>query len=493
MANSVSIPAFQPRNRFSLVPLSLVGLGLVLVGCSPRSEVPREVAPTADTVTPASGEVDGGRLAGYTARYRLLAVRETEEREVGWQDDEVTILRTGSGLVVQRVQSVSTARGVLTDSALVRLPDLTPIWHRSYQVERTLLLDFDGPDVSGSDTRSDVEPSSFRRSFALPMFDSGTYDLVIRTLPLAPGYESRVAMYDHDSGGLVVYDVHVLEGRASDHFWTVEVSMPQGQVTLQIDREDLTVLEARFPIGPDAFVRQVLVSPPTPWVGHGGQAGVGELSASTKHIDIRLGDSPRVDGEAEPGEWEDSGALSITIRPDWRVTVRYKHDGESLLFAFVGLTKGSEAVYPEVLIDADNGKTASWGSQNWWIHASYQACEGRGRFNHYGSCAPSQPGWEANTFPLSATGVVEMRIPFETIGFHAGEGALLGLAFNLTDTKEHGHLWPDRALISVPSSWGFARSSDGWMGDAGRVIVDGSADEDILSGDGDEIPPRRST
>lgn len=181
---------------------------------------------------------------------------------------------------------------------------------------------------------------------------------------------------------------------------------------------------------------------------------------------IRRGKPIVVDGAIQPGEWDDADRLHLQVAKDWVVEVRYKHDGTNFVLAFSGLTKAGrdparpDSRFPELLIDPQNGKSAAWQKGQWWLHTSFNDCEGNGEPNVYRRdgkfmCAKEKPGWQANNFPLEIPGIVEMQVSFEKLGIQPG-GKAIGLALNVTDTSAIWTFWPERARLESPATWGEA-------------------------------------
>jgi hypothetical protein len=194
------------------------------------------------------------------------------------------------------------------------------------------------------------------------------------------------------------------------------------------------------------------------------KVGYGEESDS-RRLDIRKGRTPKIDGIATPGEWEDAGSVRIFVRQGWQVTVRYKHDGSNLYFGFTDMADPDKVLIrvPEVVFDMKNDKTPSWNEDDWWFHASGRDCHSQGRFNDYKTCMPEATGWEANNQRGMVTPeIFEIRISYTYIGLKPGRGTKIGLAINVTDTKTSWNFWPQGATLEKPMSWGEAISSDGW-------------------------------
>jgi hypothetical protein len=189
-----------------------------------------------------------------------------------------------------------------------------------------------------------------------------------------------------------------------------------------------------------------------------GDPGEGTIAAGV--IELPRGRAPVVDGIISPGEWDDAAMVEIAVEPGWEVPVRVKHDGHALYVAFANLKPGEAERYPEVLLAVRGTRDGAWTTNDWWLHASYQDCEGQGVFNNY-QCSPTKPGWEANNFPLDPPGAIEFRISFDRIGFDPADVGEIGVAFNVTDTREVWSFWPRLATLEDPGSWAPARVAVG--------------------------------
>jgi hypothetical protein len=182
-------------------------------------------------------------------------------------------------------------------------------------------------------------------------------------------------------------------------------------------------------------------------------------------ICIPSGSPITVDGKASVNEWGDSKFAVLPVARNWTVRVRFKHDAKNLYFAFEGVKRGTEQLFPEILIDPQNRKSDGWEQGEWWLHVSYNLCEGNGAPNVYTKngvfqCSHTKPGWAANNPPRPDTNVVEVRVSFAKLGLNARTGARLGIAFNVTnatgDENQRWFFWPRGARLESPKSWGVA-------------------------------------
>jgi hypothetical protein len=179
-------------------------------------------------------------------------------------------------------------------------------------------------------------------------------------------------------------------------------------------------------------------------------------------IRIPSGSPITVDGKVSANEWEDSKFVVLPVAENWTVRVRFKHDAEYLYFEFEGVKRGTERLFPEILIDPKNRKSESWELGEWWLHVSNNLCEGNGEPNVYTKhgvfqCGHTKPGWSGNNPPGADTEVVEVKVSFAKLGLNTKTGARFGIAFDMTDAtgdaKQRWFFWPSGATLESPKSW----------------------------------------
>ena len=186
-------------------------------------------------------------------------------------------------------------------------------------------------------------------------------------------------------------------------------------------------------------------------------------TSESSQIDIRYGNPAKIDGLVSDGEWDDAGFINIVLGSRNGPTVRFKHDGSNLYFAFTNISQDEGIRVPEVTLDMDSDKSSDWRPDDWWFHASGRDCQSRGRHSDYSTCAKQSTEWEANNVQgMDFPQAFEMRIPFTTIGLDPSNRKKIGIAFDITDTKKVWNFWPTNASLGNPSTWGEATSSDMW-------------------------------
>jgi hypothetical protein len=172
---------------------------------------------------------------------------------------------------------------------------------------------------------------------------------------------------------------------------------------------------------------------------------------------IPHGVAPTMDGALGAGEWSDAASARIQVEDGWEIGIRYKRDASNLYVAFSNLKPAEDKeLYPEILVDVRGDASPEWSDDDWWIHISYNDCESKGRPNVW-QCAKDKPGWLANNFPLSVPGVVEAQISWQTLGLDPSINKSLGLAFDITDTRNVYYFWPAGAALDSPRTWASVR------------------------------------
>lgn len=177
------------------------------------------------------------------------------------------------------------------------------------------------------------------------------------------------------------------------------------------------------------------------------------IICNAQFINIPLGTKPVIDGVFATNEWDDAGQADIYVQTGWTVTVFYKHSDTSMYFAFTDVKGVYGERYPDVMLDINNDKSTVWSADDWWLHASYNDCEGNGAYNIWSSCQPTHPGWSANNFPLTAPGIIEIEITYDKLGIAPSSGDTIGIALEVSDTYTKYHYYPSTATIGNPSTW----------------------------------------
>lgn len=163
-----------------------------------------------------------------------------------------------------------------------------------------------------------------------------------------------------------------------------------------------------------------------------------------------------VDGVLATDEWKNAASLMIGVNATDSVRVLYKHDNTAMYFAFSGKLESANALFPELLMDAQNKNGSSWSAGQWWFHVSATDCENDGAYGKYDNCLAIQPDWEGapNFSPGSPmTDTVEIRIPFSKVGFNTATMDTMGMVMMVSNTATTFKTYPAGADKEVPATW----------------------------------------
>jgi hypothetical protein len=187
--------------------------------------------------------------------------------------------------------------------------------------------------------------------------------------------------------------------------------------------------------------------------------------ANSSEIHIPSGVAIAVDGVNSGGEGDDAAMTQFAVAPGWNVRVFAKHDAQYIYLGFEGVTPGASRLFPEVLIDPRNTKSAARQKGQWWLHVSNNLCEGKGAPNVYerkgkSLCGRRKSGWDANNPPDAGTEIIEVKISFAKLGLVYAPGMKIGLAFDMTDATGNAgqktYYGPASVKIDSPKTWGVA-------------------------------------
>lgn len=161
-------------------------------------------APAATRDVPDATKLRTGRLA-----FATVVTRNDEREERGESVVNVTRGTYGGRPALIAVRRFDTPTGPAVDSSMADAATLAPIRHVGVHSSRTMILDFDGADVTGSYAAAGEPVRPIHQTFPVRPWDSSLYDFVIAALPLEAGYVARIPFYVWEQGGLVWYTARV--------------------------------------------------------------------------------------------------------------------------------------------------------------------------------------------------------------------------------------------------------------------------------------------
>jgi hypothetical protein len=210
-------------------------------------------------IAPGDSTLRGSRIVADSVQYSLIAYRGAQQQTLGRAVDVTMREMRGDVPVIHRVLTVSPGRAPLIDSTVTDARTLAPRRHRHVSSSRLISLDFNGTRVKGSIGPVDVPSLPIDTTLAIAPFDSGNWDLLVRSLPLETGYAARFRVYDTDSGLRehridVTGSATVLGEEAHVVIFTLA---PKRESVVWIGKESRRLLQVETMIDANTMLRQV--------------------------------------------------------------------------------------------------------------------------------------------------------------------------------------------------------------------------------------------
>lgn len=163
-------------------------------------------------------------------------------RALGTITVDLLIIQRGRVAVIRRVSTSAINHRGVVDTTFALARTLAPLGGRTHKPTGIISYDFQHDTVSGVITDSgatraihDVLPG--------PAFNSTDIDVIVRSLPLAPGYQARLPIYDPELGGYCFASVHVdsyphlgSSSSSSTKTWLVRVTDGSLHIAYCVDR-----------------------------------------------------------------------------------------------------------------------------------------------------------------------------------------------------------------------------------------------------------------
>lgn len=160
-----------------------------------------------------SNRLQSHLLKDYTASYDFFSVKDGQETRVG--DIAINFQVFPKKNQALLVCNIKFGTNVILDSGLCNLKGLSPIYHRSHQTRKSMILDFSDGNVNGkvilkNDTENKTEKVNYQTS--APIFDSFYEDIIAKTLDPKTNGLFRFPEYIYERGGTVWSVGEVLKG-----------------------------------------------------------------------------------------------------------------------------------------------------------------------------------------------------------------------------------------------------------------------------------------
>ena len=240
-----------------LVPALAVGTASAQSAAAPAPSqpAPKRIVPGDSTLRPA-------RLHSDTLTYELVGFREGQVVPVGTIRDELT-LEEGPPPQLRREIVVQRGSARLIDSSLTDVATVAPRRHVSRQPQRDIQLNIVGRRVRGTIGPSGTPGAAIDTTLGSMVFDAASWDLVVRTMPLARDFAAVFRVWDIETG-LRDYTVRVIGSTPlrGETAWILLLQLggPR-EITVWIGQTTGRLLQVETPVNETTVLRQTLTSP----------------------------------------------------------------------------------------------------------------------------------------------------------------------------------------------------------------------------------------
>lgn len=167
-------------------------------------------------ITAGSNRLQSHVLKDYDASYDFFRIKDGVETRVGDIAIHFQVFpQKNQALLVAKIKF---GENSILDSGLCQLKGLSPIYHRSHQTRKTMMLDFKDSNVAGkvilkTDTENKIDNVNYQPS--APLFDSFYEDIIAKTLDPKTNGLFKFPEFIYERGGTVWSVGEVLKAERS--------------------------------------------------------------------------------------------------------------------------------------------------------------------------------------------------------------------------------------------------------------------------------------
>ncbi|CAN5418934.1 hypothetical protein BH11BAC2_BH11BAC2_20280 [soil metagenome] len=158
---------------------------------------------------PEIGLIDTRVMHNEDVTYTIFNIRDTSRIPSGIYRNRVFVNQAKNQIL--RVQWTRRGKLELTDSSLSVLNTFNPLYHSSSHPNRNMIIHFNSKKIEGYNLKLSGDTVMINDSSQIPFFDSYSYDLLIRGLPLKNGYKAEIPAYTYEDGGIGFYKITGVE------------------------------------------------------------------------------------------------------------------------------------------------------------------------------------------------------------------------------------------------------------------------------------------
>lgn len=163
-------------------------LTLVFVACSFNAQT---------KLLPGDKSIETKWIKSEKYAMKWYAVKDTAKVEMA--KIITTVDAAKNKLTIITDVEIKNAKAKWTDSTIVAMPTLAPLYHSSFNMQRDIVLKYDGKAVvSGYHIAKGKEKEIINETLKDLCFDSSFYPYLLRLLPLKEGYTKEIAIFDYN-------------------------------------------------------------------------------------------------------------------------------------------------------------------------------------------------------------------------------------------------------------------------------------------------------
>ncbi|MCP1251648.1 MULTISPECIES: DUF3108 domain-containing protein [Elizabethkingia] len=148
------------------------------------------------TQSPKHNDVNSALIKNEETEMNWYAVKDTTKIEIGKVITKIA--RTPNAVNITTTVKMKGAPSDWTDETSAKLPNLAPVKHSSFNMQRDMVLNF-GKEITGYYLdKATNKKTEINEKNQEDFFDSNIYPQLIRWLPLKENYKTDIAIYDYN-------------------------------------------------------------------------------------------------------------------------------------------------------------------------------------------------------------------------------------------------------------------------------------------------------
>ncbi|BAP33361.1 uncharacterized protein CHSO_4324 [Chryseobacterium sp. StRB126] len=206
-----------------------------------------------ELLSPQNTAINSKLIKDETSEALWYADNAGSKTEIGSIITELKKLNKTDLLIKTMVKLKQAPEAKWTDSTLVKASDFTPIYHSSYNAMRDMVLKSGKDKVTGYYLDKKSQKKDIIEIPATHYFDSSSYAMLIRFLPLKENYTTEISIFDYnpksEKKGLM--KAYILDTQKAEYkgkpVWVVktndDISNRTSVVTYYIDPETRKIVK----------------------------------------------------------------------------------------------------------------------------------------------------------------------------------------------------------------------------------------------------------